>query len=436
MSKTDSPHRILVVGGGAGGLELVTHLGRKLGKRRDAEIMLVDAELAHIWKPLFHEIAAGTLYSYEDTLDYLAQAKRHHFRFQYGRMAGLDRSKQHIRLAAEFDESGAELAPERCLAYDTLVIAVGSVSNHFDTPGAAEHCMYLDSAAEAERFQRMMARAYFRAQVQRQPLAEGQLSIVIVGAGATGVELAGELRDAARKAVHYGLDRIDPDTDLKLTLVEGADRVLPALSPRLSERTYQQLQALGIRVITGNRVVAVTREGVELSGGDFIPAELKVWSAGIQAPDWLRELDGLTTNWANQLEVGRSLQTTEDPNIFAFGDCAACPLPDGEGLVPPRAQAASQQAAFLGKALQHHLRGQSPGTFTYKDRGSLITLSENRAVGRLTGGVFGNLAIEGKVARYAYSALYRKHLTAVHGMPRVLLMTLAQALTRPTRTRL
>ncbi len=435
MNNEETPHHIVVIGGGAGGLELATRLGRKLGRRGHARITLVDAKLSHVWKPLFHELAAGTLYSYEDTVDYLAQAKRHSFRFQFGCMTGLDRANRLVRLAPVHDESGDELAPERVLSFDTLVIAVGSISNHFDTPGAAEHCMYLDTVAQAERFQRTMAQAYFRAQVQEEPLAEGQLSVAIIGAGATGVELAAELRDAARKAVHYGLDRIDPETDLKLTLVEAADRVLPALSPGLAERTHAQLRALGVRIITGSKVVAVTSGGIELANGERVAADFKVWAAGIKAPDWLRELDGLETNRINQLQVTRGLQTTNDANVFAMGDCAACSLPDGDGTVPPRAQAASQQAAFLTGALQRRLRGQDPGTFTYKDHGSLISLSEHHAVGRLMGSVFGNKMIEGTMARLAYTTLYRKHLTALHGLPQVILTTLAQALTRHTRPR-
>ncbi|MDN3516412.1 NAD(P)/FAD-dependent oxidoreductase [Aquisalimonas lutea] len=436
MADQETPHRIVVVGGGAGGLELATRLGRRLGRKGRARITLVDAKLSHVWKPLFHELAAGTLYSYEDTVDYLAQAKRHSFRFQYGYMSGLDRANRRISLAPVFDETGDELAPERTLDYDTLVIAVGSVSNHFNTPGAAEHCMYLDSVSEAERFQRSMAKAYFRAQVQEQPLGEGQLSVAIIGAGATGVELAAELRSAARKAVHYGLDRIDPENDLKLTLVEAADRVLPALSPGLSQRTHQQLEELGVRVITGKKVVAVTGEGVELDGGEFIPADTRVWSAGIKAPEWLADLDGLETNRANQLQVTRSLQTTRDANVFALGDCAACPLPDGEGIVPPRAQAASQQAAFLTRAVERRLRGQEPGSYAYTDYGSLISLSEDHAVGRLMGNVVGTRMIEGNIARLAYASLYRKHLTVLHGLPRVMLTTLAQGLTRHMRPRL
>jgi NADH dehydrogenase len=428
-------HRIVVVGGGAGGLELATRLARRPGRRGTASVTLVDANLTHVWKPLFHEVAAGTLDSQADALPYLAQASRYGFRFHYGRMSGLDRARRVVKLAPVPGDDGQDLVPEREIGYDTLVLAVGSVSNHFGTPGAAEHCMYLDSAAEAQRFQQNMVQAFLRAQTQESPLSDSQLSVAIVGGGATGVELAAELRNAARRAVSYGLDRIDPERDLKLTLIEAADRVLPALSPRLSEKTERELWNLGVRVVTGSKVVEVTREGVRLVDGELVPAEFRVWSAGIKAPDWLAELDGLETGRANQLVVNSSLQATRDEHVFAMGDCAACPLEDG-GTVPPRAQAASQEAAFLARALERRLQGKPLGEFTYEDYGSLISLSDDNAVGRLMGNLFGSLMIEGFMARMAYAMLYKKHLTALHGPWRVVITTLVQALTRHTRPRL
>lgn len=137
-------HRIVIVGGGAGGLELATRLGKSLGKRKQAEITLVDTNLTHIWKPLLHEVAAGSLNSSEDELNYVAQAKWNHFNFQLGRMSGLDREGKQIQLAATLDEEGRELLPARTLGYDTLVIAVGSNTNDFGTLGAAQHCLFLE----------------------------------------------------------------------------------------------------------------------------------------------------------------------------------------------------------------------------------------------------------------------------------------------------
>ncbi|MEX0732051.1 MAG: NAD(P)/FAD-dependent oxidoreductase [Aquisalimonadaceae bacterium] len=428
--------RVVVVGGGAGGLELATRLGRTLGKRNQARITLVDANLTHIWKPLLHEVAAGTLDSHEDALNYLAQASRHHFRYQYGCMSGLDRNAGQIILDPLRDEEGGELVASRRVDYDLLIIAVGSISNNFGTPGAAEHCTYLDTAAQAERFQQRLVRAFLRAQIQAGPLEPGQLSVAIVGGGATGVELAAELRSAARKAVSYGLDRINPETDLKLTVIEAADRLLPALSPKLSRKTHASLDKLGVRVLTGSPVIEVTEQGVRIEAGEMIPAELRVWAAGIKAPDWLKDLDGLESARSGQLVVDQQLRTTRDPAILAMGDCAFL-VPDGaERPLPPRAQTASQQARYLSRAVPLLLAGQQSPPFVYRDYGSLISLSEEWAVGRLMGGLFGTLMIEGILARTAYAMLYRKHLAAVHGIMRTLQISALQWMGRRARPRL
>ena len=177
-----------------------------------------------MWKPLLHEVAVGTLDSHKDDVIYLGHAKGHHFNFQQGRMDGLDRSKREIMLApVEFE--GHEIIPRRTLGYDTLVIAIGGICNDFGTLGVKEHCQFLDTHEQAEHVQRLLLNACLRAHLQQAPLAEGQLNVAIVGAGATGVELAAELHKAARQLVNYGLDRIDPERDVKISLIEAGPRI-------------------------------------------------------------------------------------------------------------------------------------------------------------------------------------------------------------------
>lgn len=429
-------HRIVIVGGGAGGLELATKLGRRLGRRDEAHITLVDTSLLHVWKPLFHEVAAGTLDSQEDAINYLAHAARNHFHFQLGRMCGVDRSSKALLLETVVDEHGHELAPARQLPYDTLVISIGSITNDFGTPGASSHCYQLDNIGDAERFQHRLIQAFLRRQAYGNPTPARTFEIAIVGGGATGVELAAELRWAARQAIHYGLDDFDPERDLKLTVIEAAERLLPPLSPALSVRAQKQLEEMGVTVITSERVTEVRPDGLQTSTGRFIPAQMMVWSAGIKAPDVLRNLNGLETNRQNQLVVRPTLQTTHDDCIFAFGDCASAPQPGSERPVPPRAQAASQQASFLARNLPRHLRGKPLQEFTYRDRGSLISLSADDAVGRLMGSVVRGVMIEGLLARLAYSSLAKKHLAAVHGPFRVALKSFADLLTKSGRPRL
>ena len=428
-------HRIVIVGGGAGGLELATRLGRKLGKSGAARIILVDANLTHIWKPLLHEVAAGSLNSSEDELNYVAQAKWNHFEFQLGRMSGLDRTSKSITLAPTLDDDGQVLMPERRITYDSLVIAVGSTTNDFGTPGAAEHCIFLDTRAQAERFHRRMLSHYLRAHASENEYGS-KIDIAIVGAGATGVELAAELHHAAKQLVAYGLDRIRPE-DMRITLIEAGPRVLPALPERIARPVHQTLEKLGVTVLTGAAVSEVTADGLKTADGNFIPASLKVWAAGIRAPGFLKDLDGLESNRINQLQVRPTLQTTLDDDVFAFGDCAACPQPGTEGRnVPPRAQAAHQQASLLAKSLRLKISAQPLPEYRYRDYGSLISLSSFSAVGNLMGNLTGSVMLEGWLARVFYVSLYRMHQMALYGTLRTLLLMLSDRIGRSTEPRL
>ena len=428
-------HQIVIVGGGAGGLELATRLGRTLGKRSQAKITLVDANLTHIWKPLLHEVAAGSLNSSGDELNYVAQAKWNHFEFQLGRMCDLNRAKKRISLAATLDDQGQVLMPARELSYDSLVIAVGSTTNDFGTSGAAEHCLFLDTREQAERFHHQLLSHYLRAHAS-QSVATELINIAIVGAGATGVELAAELHHAARELAAYGLDRISPE-NMRITLIEAGPRVLPALPERISQPVHKTLEKLGVTVLTGAAVSQVTREALHTAQGQVIPATLKVWAAGIRAPDFLNQLDGLESNRINQLQVRLTLQTTLDDNIFAFGDCAACPQPGSEGRnVPPRAQAAHQQASLLAKSLKLCIEGKALPEYRYRDYGSLISLSTFSAVGNLMGNLTGSVMLEGWLARMFYVSLYRMHQIALYGVTRTLLMMLGDRIGRSTEPRL
>jgi NADH dehydrogenase len=428
-------HHIVVVGGGAGGLVLATELGHKLGRRKKARITLIDVSLTHIWKPLLHEVAVGTLDSHKDDVIFLSHAKDHGFRFQQGRMDGLDRSRRLVHLAPILDNRGAEVIPRRTMRYDTLVIAVGGVCNDFGTPGVQEHCMFLDNHRQADQVHRRLLNACLRAQMQEGPLKEGQLQVAIVGAGATGVELAAELHKATRRLVAYGLDRIDPERDIKISLIEAGPRVLPALDERLAQATAQELRRLGVVLHTGEQVVEVTETGVRTKSGLVIPAELKIWSAGVKAHDFLKDLDGLETNQVNQLVVDRTLRTTRDPDVYAIGDCAAVPQPGSDRPVPPRAQAAYQEAQTLAKTLARRLEGEPPVEFVYNDYGSLVSLSYS-SVGNLMGNLLGTVMVEGMLARLTYLSLYKKHQLAVHGFVWVALTTLINLLRLRTEPRL
>src|SRR6202044_2282687 len=250
---TDGPslHRVLIVGGGAGGLRLASLLGAKLGRRHKASITLLERSRIHVWKPLLHEVASGSLDSETDSLELIAHARYRHYRYRIGAMVGLDRAKRQVHVAPSVDEEGQTIIPPRVLGYDTLVIAVGSMSNDFGTPGVWEHAITLDTLDQAARFNRRMINACLRANAQYDPRKPGQLHCAIIGAGATGVELAAELHKSMRDLVSYNLDRIDFDMHIKIELIEAAPRILPALPESLAAATADVLRGLGVNIRTG-----------------------------------------------------------------------------------------------------------------------------------------------------------------------------------------
>jgi NADH:ubiquinone reductase (H+-translocating) len=431
-SHDSSLHRVLIVGGGAAGLELATRLGNTLGRRGKATITLLDKSRLHVWKPLLHEVASGSIDSESDSLELIAHARWHHYRYRIGAMQGLDRAKRQVFVAASFDDEGQQVIPPRILGYDTLVIAVGSICNDFGTPGVMEHAIKLDTLDEAARFNRQLINACLRANAQYEPLSPGQLHCAIIGAGATGVELAAEIHKTTRDLGSYNLDNIDISKSIRIDLIEAAPRLLPALPEHLAQSTADFLAKLEINVRTGTRVVAIDDGKVELQGGEVVPAELIVWAAGIKAPDFLAGIDGLESDRLNRLVVRPTMQTTRDDNIFAIGDCAACLLPGSKSPLPPRAQTAHQQAAYMVKVIAARLRNRHLPTFAYRDFGSLVSLSDYRTFGNLIGG----LKIEGFMARLMYRALHKMHLRALHGTTKVALGTLTELITRRTEPRI
>ena len=430
-------YQIVIIGGGAGGLELATKLGDTLGKNKKAEITLVDSKKTHIWKPLLHEIAAGSLNADKDELDYLAQAHWHHFNFRLGSMDALNKESKEISLAPFIAPDGSEIIPRRRFRYDTLIISVGSTINDFGIEGAAEYAIALDNQKQAQKFHQKLHNAILKAQTQKDEISQGQLEVVIVGAGATGVELAAELHKATREMTAYGLDKINPDKDIKISLIEASDRLLPALPKRMSLSVDRELKKLNVNLYLNERVTNVSESGIQTHTGRFIPSALVVWAAGIKAPEFLGNL-GLKINGINQIIVKSTLQSIDDDSIFAFGDCAACPIkPGAKEAVPPRAQSAHQQASLLVKTMKLLVKKKNYNLpqYSYKDYGSLVNLGRYSTVGNLMGSLTGgSMFIEGFIARIMYLMLYQMHLMALHGITVVSLRLIAKFITRRTET--
>ncbi|MGP9765724.1 NAD(P)/FAD-dependent oxidoreductase [Halomonas sp. AOP13-D3-9] len=425
--------RIVIVGGGAGGLALATRLGRTLGKRKRAEIVLLDRNTTHVWKPLLHELATGVLNSSMDEVDLRGHSSAHFYRYQRGSLTGINREQQTLQLAPIHDEDGQEVLPARELTYDYLVMAIGSVSNDFGTPGVAEHCHFIDSPQQAKAFQRDMINTFLR-YTDPNLRQHTQLTIGIVGGGATGVELAAELFDASRMLNAYGVTALD-NQQISVHLLEAAPRLLPGLSERVSQTVKTELEEMGVTVHTDTAVKEAQAYQLVTGDDEVIKTDINVWAAGIKAPPFLAEL-GLTTNKKNQIEVNSTLQSVDDEKIFALGDCASCPMGES-GTVPPRAQAAHQQAKLLAKNIVNQLDGKPLADFRYRDHGSLVSLARYDAVGNLMrSSASKGLFLEGWLARQAYASLYRMHQLSIHGAPKTGLAWLVDKLNRYLKPRM
>ena len=424
------PH-IVVVGGGAGGLELVTKLGRKLAKKNKANVTLIDRHRVHIWKPLLHEVATGSLDTEIDGVVYRAHAKKHGYRFQLGTVTELNREEKAITLAPIKDDEGGQVVPERTMRYDTLVLAIGSVSNDFGTPGVQEFCSLLDSKAQAQRFQQKLLHQFLKTSAQTDD-GQRETRLAIVGGGATGVELSAELNHLEEVAGIYAKGENEAPR-FSIDLIEAGPRILPALPERIANAATKELEKLGVRVHTNTKITEARAEGFIGEHSKLIEADLMVWAAGVKVESWLAKV-GLEVNRINQVICHRNLKAINDESIYVVGDCAHVEMPDGM-KVPPRAQSAHQMADVAAANIIREFKGKPLLEFTYKDHGSLVNLARFSTVGSLMGNlVKGSMFIEGKIARLMYLSLYRMHQLAIHGIfkgPFIILLSQVSKIIRP-----
>lgn len=423
--------KYVIVGGGAGGLELACKLGRKLGPQA---VMLVDSRLFHIWKPSLHEVAAGTLDVHQEGLSYQMLAHDNGFTFVYGPMLALDAAQRVLTVGAitSGDEHHDEVLPQRQISFEKLVVAVGSTSNYFGVPGAAEHTISLNATEDAERFRLTLLKLLTLAELKKGTQPEAGVDVVIIGGGATGVELAAELREASGVYATYGFRQLQAERDVRITLLEGAPRILAPLPEKVSSAATKLLKERAVTVVTDTRVTAIDAGGVT-AGDTVYPAQIVVWAAGIKAPDFLKTL-GLPTVKSGQLDVDGTLAVKGYDYIFALGDCAACVGPDGK-LVPPRAQAAHQMADYLLQTFVRQHKGQPPQSkpYEYRDYGSLVSFGQTTSVGSLMGSLKGlSWFVEGFVARLMYVSLHLLHHKAVLGTVRTGVLAMARYLIKRT----
>lgn len=408
-----SKKRVLIVGGGAAGLELAVGLAKK----SQLEVALLEKSRGHVWKPHLHEVASGALDPGKEIIDYATLALKHGFTFERGELLGVDRAAKKAKVGALIGEQGVRLAEPREIEYDAICLAVGSTSNDFGIPGAIGEAISLDDLDSAQIFHRKLLDCAERKKYAKEP--GRALSVAIVGGGATGVELAAELAETSLQMARHGNQALR-EKPMRIVVINAAEQLLPGLSAKVSHAAASMLDQLGVRTINEASASKVTSEGVlaKIKGVEsWIEADLTVWAAGVKAPAFLSQM-GLSVSRMGQLQVDGHLRT-EDPSVFAIGDCASADWkskPDQK--VPPRAQAAHQMAAYLSAHMEAMLSGKTPKeVFEYKDYGSLVSMGRDETVGTLMGALAKrSWFIEGKIAKMAYLSLYHGHQVAIRGL--------------------
>jgi NADH dehydrogenase len=376
MADPASPkHKVVVLGGGFAGLSAVRAL-----KSADAEITLLDRRNFHLFQPLLYQVATGSLSPSE-----ISSPLRSVFRGQKN-VRVLMGEAAHIDAAAK----SVSLTGGDRIEYDTLIVAVGSAPSYYGHQDWKASAPCLKSIEDATEMRRRIFTAFENAELDGRENS-AWLTFVIVGGGATGVELAGALSEIARKTLKDDFRSIHPG-DAQLILVDQAPRILPSFSDRLAAKAADSLQKLGVQIRCGVRVTAIDQDGVSLDLADGsaarISAKTVLWAGGVAVPDIIKELAASTNASLDQrgrIEVLPDLTLPGHPEIFIAGDTAAFQRPDGT-LLPGVAQVALQQGRYAGSLVSARLRREPPpAPFRYSDRGDMAVIGRAAAVANLFG---------------------------------------------------
>lgn len=425
--------KIVVIGGGVAGLFLATRLGKKLGKTEQAKITLIDQNSHHFWKPMLHEVATGLRNAYIEGVDFRTQGKFNNFKFRQGALQSIDTEKKIVFVSELRDEKDDIVFPASQHEYDILVMAIGSITNDFGTPGVKENCLFLNDYLDASNFRRKILTKLYQFSADLDNPEQKQIRISIVGGGATGVELSAEILKMAEKLKTYGVAKMEPE-HLKVTLLEAGDRLLPALPAQLSQNIRDSLEKIGVNVITNCLITHTDEKGFYTKNGELIDSDIMAWTAGVKAPDILKNIGQLTTGKGNQIIVKPTLQSIDDDCIFAVGDCALYLNAENKPVAPPTAQAADQMAKLCYRNILAYLNRQPLQDFQYKDRGSVVTLAYTAHGIVSTFKTSKPIMIKGMPAYTMHYLLYHLHQAELYGLFRSLRIGLASSWIRKVKS--
>lgn len=397
-------YQIVIVGGGAGGLELAVQLadGGQEG------VLLIDSSQTHVWKPRLHEMAAGVRRGQLGEIDYAGLAAQRGFSFERGTLADVDPEEELITLAAEEGASDQTPIPQRHIGYHALVLGLGGVTPDMGIDGVLDHAVLLDRKQDAEALFRRFSSGLLAHAVAGN---DKPYQVVIVGSGQTGVELSAHL---ATDAACADLGPAKALPEIQVTVLEAVDTFMAQVQDKVREAVRSRLHDAGVEIRTGQQVSRVTADAVETDDGERFAANLTVWATGRVGPPVGDNIEALATNKKRQWHVRPTLQTTDHDSVFALGDCAY--LTDNPA--PPTAQAASEQARHLATELPRYLAGDKPAPFEFKDQGTLLSLGAAGTLGHVRGLFTNDLHIRGRLARTAYHGLQRQHEILLVGTTR------------------
>jgi NADH dehydrogenase len=384
VSATTTRHRVVVIGGGFGGLQAV----RKL-RSAPVEITLIDRRNFHLFQPLVYQVATGSLSAEEIASPLRSIFKRNkNVHVVLGEVSELDLAARRV-VIGELPNSGER----REIAYDTLIVAAGVKYTYFGHDDWRPFAPDIKSVESALEVRRRILSAFEAADSEPDPaLRAAWLTFVIVGAGPTGVELAGQIGEIARHAVRNDYREVDTG-NARILLVETADRVLPPFPPRLSASAERALVKLGVTPLTSHTVVDIEATSLTLTDGngvtERVDARTVIWAAGVVASELATVLDAETGSGldrAGRIAVGPDLTLPGHPEVMAIGDMAVVHDADGKAIpLPGVAPVAMQQGRYAAKAIRGRLEGRAPKPFQYTDKGNLATIGRAKAVADIKG---------------------------------------------------
>ncbi|MGP6159485.1 MAG: NAD(P)/FAD-dependent oxidoreductase [Vulcanimicrobiaceae bacterium] len=397
------PARIVILGGGFAGISTARRLERLL-RPHEAQITVVSRENFSLFTPMLPEVSSGNLESRHVVTPVRAQLRD--ARFILGEVRSVDLQAKTV------DVEHIMLGSCQKLTYDQLVLCLGAVTSTFGLPGIAERAFPLKSLEDAERLRNHVIAMLELADVTIDPVERKRLlTFVFVGGGFTGVEAAGEMVDFFKSSVRF-YRNIDP-REIEMVLVEGGTKLLPELQAGMGEYSAKDLERRGVRVLLGNHVSGAYDDGLHLADGTVISAATIVWSAGVKPSPALAS-SPIGRGRGGSIPVNPDLSVPNFPGVWALGDCAAIPAPDGSRY-PPTAQHALREGPFLAANIVAVLRGNETKPFRYESLGMMASLGGRRGVA----GFRGKFLLTGFFAWVVWRTYYLLRLPGLDRQARV-----------------